>query len=677
MLNDKDIRILSYLYEKKTSVSITELSEAYNLGSRSIRNYIDRINDNFSFQCIKLSKGYYEITNYNAVEEFLNTHNINSYSSDLVVKYMIHVIGFFEKINLTHIMEKFDISRTTVKNYKSLTSEYLVRYHLKLEQTDKYGLTLVGEEKNKRRLVLNLLLKFKKLHPIEMGLISPVLKNYSIELYERTLPMIIKKLSKELEISFSNQAYEIIFNYLLIMINRCNSNYLEKVESRIFLKNSKEYKIVNTVLQNFSLALGIKLKENEVMEITNIILGLNYTDNIDSKNDNWFEYELFISKLIWKFSEYYGFNFSKDYELYEGLLNHIKPAMYRMTNKINLTSIDYDYIVSNAQNEYAIVKQVLNDFDFFPKNKYMPEYDVELSLITLHFKLAVDRNVQRSSYLKKVLIVSSLGYGGYKFLRNKISELYEIDKIEIIPLYQLKDYDLNNWDLVITTINDLEISIPLVEITPTLSQEDYDKISKFLKKKVGRKIKTIDFLKKMGNLIPAESQDELEEILLREYSDFFEKVDGDNKFNLEKILPISNIILDIHGEDIEEIIEMAGDLLLSNEAILPSYKEKMKSVFVENGSHMMIGENIVIPHTKNENNVFKTNFTFIRLKSPIKFKNKEISLVIAFCAKEEDEYIPLLLSLTNIIQNKEIAKEFYSLKDKKEILEYLKEFSFY
>lgn len=51
---------------------------------------------------------------------------------------------------------------------------------------------------------------------------------------------------------------------------------------------------------------------------------------------NWVEIDILVKKFIDNFNKKIDVDISKDKLLLEGLLNHIKPTIYRLQNKIKL-----------------------------------------------------------------------------------------------------------------------------------------------------------------------------------------------------------------------------------------------------------------------------------------------------------------------------------------------------
>lgn len=671
MLNDKDIKVLNSLFNFKQTTSVSELAKANGLSERSIRNYIDRINENFNFECIELKKGYYTITDTDSVEEFLLNFNVSCYSATALTNYMIYKIALDGKINLSHFASEFEISRTTAKNYLNSVKDYMLEYHLKVENVVKEGIILQGRESDIRRMILNLILNISSLDSIEKRLISPIIKQYFDEIYKISIKLFIKDLSSQLNLSLSDHSYRTLLTYFLIVINRVHQGiYVKSSLNRGFIENCKEYKEITPLLSVFTTTLGINLDIDEIIEIVNIIIGVTYSDNREGSYDNWFEYDLFISKLIRNFSAECGQNLVSDFELYDNLLNHIKPAMYRITNKIKLDKFDYSYIIEKSRFEYDITKKILLELHFFPKSDDLDAYADEISLICLYFKLALDKLVKYN--VKNVLVVCTYGYGTSKIIMQKIKQIYHVADIECIPHYELKYTNLVHFDLIITTLNDLELeeNIPVLQVNPILDVNDHKEISQYLTPKHGEKINLSSLLDIISVNCKIENEQELKTQLLSNFSNIITN-DIAEKTGILKYLPTSNILLNFEATNITQVIEKAGDILHKNRFTDVTYKQNLINSFENYGAYMLLDEQTAIPHTKTQNNVFKTGFTFIRLKTPVEFNGCSVSLFFTFCSQNNKEHLDSLMLISNLIKSTEHKNTLKMLSTPAQVVEFL------
>ncbi len=653
MLNDKDIKILNTIYQNKSPMNIKELANLCNLSPRSIRNYIDKINENFNFKCIELNLGICSITNDKIVSEFLESCHLSYFSSELITKYMLYQVVTQDEINLTHIAEKFEISRTSAKNYLTSLKNSLVSYHLKIEHNPKKGLVLLGKEIDKRRLLISLLLKFDKLESIEKRTIYSLVKIYFDEYYKTAVDLCIVKLRQYLLFSLSDESYKTLYYYFVTTIARVKRDFLLETNlNKAFIKSSKEYKIIKPMVAGLETMLNTTINEDEFVEIVDIVMGLNYSNNRETEYTNWFEYDLFISKIIRRFSSIYESNLVYDYELYDNLLHHIKPTMYRISNKIKLSDFDYGYIIKEANREYNIVKKILIELNFFPQNEHIEYYRDEIALICLHFKTAVDRNANNDKRNKKLLVVCSYGYGTSRLVMKRILETYDVKKIDTIALYELKNTNVSEYDLIISVIGEenFDTEKTVLKINPIMGKEDFELLSLYLAMKKYERIKISKLLSIICNEKTLEEKKIIANKIIEGFPNNFIN-DMSESQNQNILIPIENIIIDYDGKNISDVISKAGDLLVSNGYADESYKRDLISSFENYGDYMMIGEDVAIPHTKNNNNVLRTGFTFIRLKEPIKFKGNYISMLFTFCSKNNKDHLDSLILISNIIND--------------------------
>lgn len=101
MLTNKELDLLDYLSTQNESISVEQLSQAFNLSQRSIRNYMDSIIQELGFDVINLEKGRYIVKNQSTIREYLNRPTILSQSSELKKIMMLYSFVFEGFINLS------------------------------------------------------------------------------------------------------------------------------------------------------------------------------------------------------------------------------------------------------------------------------------------------------------------------------------------------------------------------------------------------------------------------------------------------------------------------------------------------------------------------------------------------------------------------------------------------
>ena len=145
-------------------------------------------------------------------------------------------------------------------------------------------------------------------------------------------------------------------------------------------------------------------------------------------------------------------NLTEDKILRKELLNHIKPAIYRMKNKFKLTESILSEVKKQYMELFIKTKSSLKIISDFIDLSFDED---EAAFITVMVQRAVMR-YSPLAVLKKepdILIVCGLGYSSSRFLYENINNRFQVNIIDIIPFNQLENYDyLKKADIIISVI---------------------------------------------------------------------------------------------------------------------------------------------------------------------------------------------------------------------------------
>ncbi|MFI3254766.1 MAG: PTS sugar transporter subunit IIA [Eubacteriales bacterium] len=665
MLNDKELSILNCLYLWKRPTKIEELASFHKLSPRSIRSYVTRINNDLKFECIALQKGEFHLTDMEFLADYFQNYQVSNYSGAVLVLFMGHKLALENKINLSHFVIDFEVSRTTAKNYLNQVKEQLEEYHLKLDHSS--GITLLGKESDKRQMILNLFLQLPQRERIELQLISPLFLPWEEVVSTEVLELFLEKMFSLLDYHVSEHSKAILLCSLRIMLYRLSQDFpLTEIFNKGFLEKSSEYQQTKELFTWLEEETKIPIPLTEALEIINKVMGLHYSNSKEGENLNWFEYDLFISKMIRRFSKACAYNLVGDFQLYESLLNHIKPAMYRIAHQIKLQKFDVDYIRNHSPEEFALTTEILTQLHFFPQDA--KGFQDEIALICVYFKQALQR--QKEEERKNILLVSNYGYGSSRMMMEKIRQQYHVGEMAWVPSQELKNMDKRNFHLVISTDAKLEIadSIPLLQISPFFHQEDRQLLSAHLFPREPEEMSLSRLLDIIEKNCEIKDDTQLKEDLRKEFSllDDTEEERGILDFMTEDM-----ILLEDSSKTIQEVLGKTGKLLEAQGCTQSTYTQNMVESFDNYGIYMMIDENVAIPHTKNTGNVEKTGFTFLRLAQPIAFEDRELSMFFTFCTRNNKEHLEALILIADIIKDPVAKKSMETLESPKEILAFL------
>ncbi len=663
-MNNKDLEILQYFQSQgQTPITLKELAHKFKVSERSIRNYIDRINETFRSEKIRLDKGSYHIEDLDFIEQYLDKTHPAFFSAELKEKYIFYTLLLYRYINLTQISEELQISRSSSKQHFEKIKKQLASHGLEVQIEHKKGLMLYGPEEKIRKLQLHILVEYESLSKVSKKVLEDVITTYKEGIDEKVIDRFIDQITTSTQALLADQAYQVLRAGLLVMVHELqHDNTLTNGQLDFFLTSCKEFEVIRQWAPILEKGCQIQLNDHEIASITDLFLGVHFSPNTAPEQNEWFEYDLLISKMIQLYSRYARVNLSNDRKLYTSLLTHIKPMIYRMTNGIRLIDIDGESIAQEYAMEYELTRRVLNELGFF-RDDTAKQYQAEIALLTIHFKASANRvHAQEHAARKKVLIVCAHGYGTSKLIEQQLMEIYDIEVLNCIPYHYLKQYPhLDDVQLIITTVPQLQEfeSIPVVHLNTVLKQEDFDKLDvlfhklqipqvpwKLLCETIGTYAEIHD-----ENALKTALQDLLPAGLIQ---------DEKKQVDLLRYLPAENIVRLHSVPTWQEALQISGELLIRNHYVTEQYVQDMVESFKNYGSYMIIDEGIAIPHTRNDHSVLKTGVSLLVLDEPVYFTDGQpLQILFSFCSKDNSEHLDALVCIANLVSNPSFKNEIF------------------
>lgn len=668
MISGKGIVLLQNIMENNGEKSIKDLSSELKIGERTVRYEIEKIeeylNDNYNLKNIsniELTKGTVKLKDIQIVKKILKeNYNIKFLSSEEREIYILLQILFKRSINQGKLSEELDVSRNTLKLYLKNIKGLLDNYNLKLEISPKKGLILVGEEENIRLCTLNF---FAILKNSKNNLFKEIIEN-EISIEENGIIAFMNYCQKLMNRIVSDEAFEIIKKYLKIAIVMVkNGNSMKKIKNENFLEETEEYKAVKKASALIESSYDIEFSKIEYLKITDFFLGSHTYNHRYSYYENWVEMEVLVKKLIQNFNKRIDVDISKDDILLDGLLNHLKPTIYRIQNGIQLENSIYLEVIESYPNLFKITKEVMNELERYIEKEFS---DDEVAFITIHFKASMDRNRVVIKNKKKVLLVCGMGYGTSKLLAQQLKELFSIDIIDIIPKHMLTtSLNRNEVDIIVTTV-DLELSnllIPIIKVKPILSTENINVLKKNGFQKRNKKYLLSEFMNEIEKSCTINDKENMVESLKNILNSNLIDDISPKKITIFDMLNKKQISLGEMAKDWEDAVRKAGNLLLTSGCVEESYVEDMIQCIKNYGSYMVMGKNIAFPHAKTDSNVNKTAFSIVTLKNSVLFpEDIPVKTIIAFSSKDNKEHLDVFLEIVEEIENPEFNMEKFVKK---------------
>jgi Transcriptional antiterminator len=665
-INERCKNILKVLLDKNQPITIGKISEELDVSNRTIRYDLEELDDFLKdYDDINIRKKSRVGIWLECSEEKLNylkeiIHNdkayIKPFSAEERTYYIIsQLIQAIDIVKMQNLANELYVSRTTIYNDLNEVEKWLNKFDLNLIRKQNYGLQISGEEKNLRKAASELVVVFKNNEELKSIMeqsnehyesrVNPKyykkVKEFVPEIDLAAIERILREAEDKLDFHLTDEAFEGLFVHIAISIKRLNyKKDLEfKDEQLMSLKNTKEYKAAQWLVNKFKDELYIAFTENETAYLALHILGAKIQKNDQFSDEGEIiegidnELKSFTKELISLVSNILGYNLNNDRNLYNGLILHLRPAINRMTYGLSLRNPLINEIKKQFSTIFSATWAVSTLFEKFYHINVSEE---ELGYIVLHIGAALER-LDTSI---KVIVVCSSGIGTSQLVEASISK--QIPNIEVLGTYSMldvKELDKEKFDAVISTvpIEYLEdYDKPIIKISPLISDEELSEIKKLIKS-IEKKKAILDINK--------------------------------NKIlnNSEQLFYDDLIFLKEKAESKVDILSKVSQVFIEKEFVRDGFNNSV--IDREKITSTAVGKKVAIPHGA-ENLVKKSCIAIITLEDPIKWGEEEVDIIFLLALKVEDKnFIKSFFShFSSILHDDDILRRIRESSDKNEIL---------
>lgn len=680
-INSRMIDIFNYVRANNIT-SIKDIALDLDLKERSVRyeieniNYILRLNKLEEIQ--KLSKGGLLFTlDKRVLNIFENFVDLEKVSKEERLDYIILKLLIEGSINISQISRKIDVCRSTIKNDLKEIEEVF-----NLSQINIINNKIFASEKDIRNYILrNYYMDISKLYYLEDRFLENKTKiqemilryvNYddlcSVKTFVDTLSEKFKN---------NNKFYELIFSYIIISYIRVkDEKRIEFIENKSFLKSTAEYEYIADNIQSLENSLNIKYDELEILMLTDYVLGtISYAYNT-LIFENWIEIRILVKEIIKNVAKHISINILNDDILVEGLLNHIKPTIYRVKNDLSIEEELYYQSIASYPELYSIVKKALFKLEILIGKEFG---ESETALFTIHFLASIKRNEDKLNDDKAILLVCGGGYGTSAILKNILEENYKVSVIDSVSYFQLLNYDLSSVDLIVSTVKlnkDIcsKLKKPIALITPFFTFEDDEELKKYniLRSYKNKNISLTRILDVIRNnaIIKDEGK------LIKDLSQLVEnrdKIESNKAETLFDTLSPSKVKILDSVKDWKEALNICGEKLITTKEINPEYLEEIFSVIETFGAYFVLGNKIAIPHGQFKVNVNSPCMSILYVKKGVVFLgDKDVRLIILIASSEKNILINTVESINLLSQKKDLYEDIENFHKEEELIEYLR-----
>ena len=680
MLNYRETEILNNLIKGK-KYTFKLISEKYSVSDRASRYYINNIDSILRLLDYKITEKDKNSISLDTNQDFKNLFDILENIHKLSIKDRITILKlilFFdtEGLNITKVCDELEISRTTIKKDLKQMSEKFKIQGIEVVYKNNKGYRIKGNFQEiliKKIELLEKIFDFLNNKKTSKIVKTQVLRYFFKYIKQKNIEnakKFIVEIEKVMFLNINEESYNKIFSYVLLLLNSEKFHGNEKdLTAKKFLIHTEEYQKIEKILQK--ILNKNEIKSEMLLEITDLIMGININSLKNNSFEGWINEELIIKKMISRVSKIVKTDLTRDEILYNGLLYHIKPAMYRIKNNIQITNSVFQELIIEKDPILDVVNRAVQEVEELFEVKFPED---EIALIGLHIKASIERNTCGKT--KKVILICGLGYGSSKVLEHSLKENYDLDIVDVLPYYLIKTSMPNyaNIDLILSTI-DLEenYDIPVVKINPLPKEEDFILLSRYGIRKNIAKVSLKQIMDIIENNVTIKDKDKLVSELKNKLENKIIDDLSEVGVVLKEMLNRNNVQFVDKVKDWKEAIAKAGDILEKNNVIKHDYVEEMIKLIEKHGAYIVIEEGMAIPHAPISENVLKAGISLLVVKEKVLFPNgKGANIFLSFATTNNIEHLGILNDLFELITKYNFIEKISKITDYEELEEYFR-----
>lgn len=480
MLTKRQIEILLNLFSNLDApVSLQVFTDQFHLSLRSIQTDIAEIKETIkehglyienNKNCICMS-----ITNQETANIFMNSiiqdYNLNQFFEDQSsrISYIIsRLLDSNDYLKSADLADEMYISRSQISNDIKLAKNMLSSYHLTLISKPYYGIKIIGKENDIRNYIIQEKLKIKNL------VCDEITHSFSSHEHIDDINNIVIKILTHSHYIISDIALQNLILHIVTAVNRIKSGHLIHMDS---LNISPVYahviEISKNILEKCADIYNFEFNDDEIFFLALNLYGKREFDKQEFITD---EINNLVFLGLYKIKEIFGLDFTSNLNLRISLGLHILPLLPRINTNMQLRNI----MTFNIKQKYTLAYDLASTFTntIIPSDKKI--LDDEIAYVALHFVNYIDENSPQKK--KRMLIISSLRRSETILLQNNILRNFpSIKEVKIISKNSLSTTNVNNYNVICTTENDIFINNNKIQkISYFLNDTDIKKIELLL-----------------------------------------------------------------------------------------------------------------------------------------------------------------------------------------------------
>ncbi|OCG19846.1 BglG family transcription antiterminator [Gilliamella sp. App4-10] len=681
MVVDKRIHAVLKALIHNPNISGVELQSEFGLTRKQLSYTIKKINDFLQSSNLELIKrfktGKFSIPKL-VIETFRDepvSHAIGRYiySEDE----RIHLLLFFllirtERLSLIHLSASLTVSQNTVINDIKKVQAMIIQYHLQINYDRENGYRIIGDEIDKRYLLLKLIRRI-----ISMPIADKIFRENEIISQGRLeqVGQVFSEIEKKLKIVFTDEQLQELTYFICFMLQRIETDKKIKLlpENYAEAANSRDFQLLKKLIEKF----GITDLNEQIF-----LMVLVQSSNIQTLSDKYFHLDAVllesVVEVIDNFEQISCVTFKDKSELIERIYQHWKPAYYRIRYHISNINSVYDIVLQEFSHLHEMVRKAISPFEKI-LHCNMPDEEVAFITVLLGGWLTREGLINRIKTKKIAIFVceNSATVSTYLYLTLQVL-LPELHFSDVMSKREFEKYH-HYYDIVFSTSH-LSTDKLLFVVNPSLN--NFHK-NAFRHQVIGT-LQGIDpsiiQIDELMLLIEKYSSIKDQKALQKELTAYLyhdEMNDNPVLITQQEIPSLADLMQKEHINITENVditwqdaLILAAQPLLNNQSIESNYLEKMVNKIQFEQPYIMLVNGLIIAHAGIDDGVNKVAMSLLKLSERISICGyMQADLIVVLATNNSQKHLKALAQLNELLEFHEGATRIRNAKNNNEIWE--------
>ncbi|WP_256729877.1 BglG family transcription antiterminator [Tetragenococcus halophilus] len=631
------------------------------------------------FPLIEKNNSYY-YSNLAVDDYFLMNQDVKDIyfpKEDRVRLIILMILIRNQPISLDHFSIDLKISKNTALTYVKKANIYLEENDLYLKFTRKDGYHILGDEWDKRMVLFQVISKvYKKYGEKIINQLMETTQKY-IDVVKRN----ILTIEKYLNIKYVDEEFYPLVHFIAAILSRIeNGKAIEvaRIHDKKEIENTGIYQSLTYLI--FDLP---ELSVNEKLFISLQLLSTNVrNNNVLSDKDL-----PLLENALWEFLTEFEANtflvLKDKKELLQKLINHFRPAYYRIKYNISVENVLYDRI----RTEYRVLHNFVCE-SITPLEKFFQTTitDEEIAYITLFIGghlVEKDSNDFEAKMIKAVILCPN-GISMSNLIERNLRELFpEFLFYPTNSIREYQDFRLPH-DIVFSTVP-IQSNKKVYVINDILSKSEQVELRQHVMKDIfqldfeGTSSQEIITLVKDFAVISNEKElrNQLDTLLLKGKDQSDKERSGSlGGKQLVDLLYKEQMILSDQKFEWENVLKELSNTLIDNNIIKDDYREFLLQEYREEPEYILIRNTVALPHLDPNQVTQDLGISFLLTEKGISYGSQTIHMAILLTTPDKTSHLGALYDIYKIASDERFIYELSKLKKKEKVIQRIGQYTF-